>query len=422
MTTLLCALLILPATVRGDVIRCETHRKMEELHDRIDGVVVPKVVDAGTTFGLNVFRTLAEANREKKNLFISPLSITTALAMVYNGAGGKTKEEMERVLAVNGIAIEELNAAYSTLLRRLSSKDPNSIVSIANSVWVNEPVRIREQFRLVVEELYKAAVESRRFSDKTVQEINDWVAKKTKGMIQKIIDELRPDALVVLVNAIYFEGKWETSFKKDGTFERPFTMGDGSKKNHPLMHQSGMFSYAETDNVQMVSLPYKGGAVAMDIFLPKPSSSLESLERGLTIENYKNLVAPLKMTKRTYGTVAIPKFKAAYERELNKDLIGLGMPTAFSSEMADFSKLTDVPSFISKVIHKAVVEVAEEGTKAAAVTAIIIERSCVIMPPEDAFRMTVDRPFLFAIRDVKTGAILFMGSIYNPEKLVEGNN
>ena len=371
-----------------------------------------RLVSANAAFG---FRLYAEVLKESagKNVFISPSSVALALAMTYNGAVGETKQAMERALEIKGMNHAELNHAYAQLRQALESADAKVQLNIANSLWAKKGVTFNVDFIQRNKQFYDAQVTTLDFGDPSAPAtINSWVADKTKGKIDKIVDNVDPQSILFLINAIYFKGTWTIEFDKAKTKEETFTMGSGQQKRHPMMHQSGTYDYCEGKSFQAVSLPYGGGRASMYIFLPAQGTSLEQFQKELTAANWD---AWMKQFAKTKGEIAVPRFKVDYEIGLNDALKALGMGVAFDPGRADFSGIvqTSENAFISRVKHKTFAEVNEEGTEAAAVTSVEISVTSVGRPPK-TFRMIVDRPFFCAIRDNKTGTVLFLGSITDP--------
>lgn len=362
-----------------------------------------KLVSGYTDFGFNLYSALLKENKGK-NIFISPSSIALALSMTYNGAEGETKEAMAEAMALNGMTLEEVNKEGSILINFLMDTDQDVEIAIANSLWCNPSITFKEDFIERCEKNYFAKV-SNEF-DKDI--INGWIKENTGGKIENVIDEISPDAILYLINAIYFKGMWSEEFDKEQTGEMDFTLPDGTKKKHPLMFKDGDFNYYKGEKFQAMSLPYGDGRFSMYIFLPDEDSGLEEFQNNLNSENWQ---VWMDSFHESGGSVRLPRFKCEYKSILNDALKSIGMEIAFDGEKADFAGMTDTPAFISRVIHQTFVEVNEKGTEAAAVTVVEMAAGG---PPPERFYMEVNRPFFFAIRDEKTGSVLFMGSISDP--------
>lgn len=371
-----------------------------------------RLVSANTRFGLRLFAEVAKQGAGK-NILISPASVGLALAMTYVGAVGETKDAMARALETQGMTHPELNQAYAQLRAALESADPKVQLNIANSLWAKKGITFNPDFVQSNKQFYGAELTTLDFGDPSAPAtINSWVADKTKGKIGKIVDNIDPQSILFLINAIYFNGKWAAEFDKAKTNDDVFTTAAGQQKRHPMMHQSGKYRYYEGKDFQAVSLPYGAGRVSMYIFLPARSTSLVEFQKNLTAANWEAWMSGFVETK---GEIAVPRFKVEYEIGLNDALKALGMGIAFDPDRANFTGIgqTSGNAFISRVKHKTFAEVNEEGTEAAAVTSVEMSVTSV-MQPRKSFRMIVDHPFFCAIRDNKTGTVLFMGSIVDP--------
>lgn len=388
----------------------EPREEMEVVESEMEGVSVdPRLVSANTGFGLQLFSLLQQTSATE-NLLISPSSVSIALTMTYNGASGETQQAIAEALQIQGMSLEEVNQANAALNASLENADQVTL-SIANSLWGRDGFAFNPSFLQRNQTFYGAEIATLDFdSPQAPTRINDWVSQNTEGKIPTIIDQISPDAVLYLINAIYFKGNWTRPFNPDLTTDRPFYLLDGTEKSHPMMQQQGRLSYFETDQFQAVSLPYGDDRrLSMAIFLPKPDSNLEKFYTTLTPENWNTWMEQFRMQP---GTLQLPRFTFDYSTSLNDALSTLGMSIAFS-DRADFSSLSDTPTLISDVRHKTFIEVNEEGTEAAAATSVeIAPTSAPIHPP---FQMTVDRPFFFAIHDNQTKSVLFLGSVVAPE-------
>jgi serine protease inhibitor len=367
---------------------------------------------ASNAFGFDLFQQLRRQDANK-NVFFSPLSVTVALAMTYNGAAGETKNAMARALKIEGMSRGELNHASHDMLKDLKGSDPKIELAIANSLWARSGVRFNESFLADNRAFYSAEISTLDFSSpQAAATINRWVSDNTKGKISKIIDNIDPQKVMFLINAVYFKGQWQKRFEKTLTKEQPFHLPDGQKKPMPMMAQSGNYLYHRGDKFQAVSLPYGEGGVSLYLFLPDKGSSLDEFLKGLSFQKWEGWINNFNDTP---GDVKLPRFKLDYEETLNDSLKAVGMGVAFNPREADFSGIRpERDLFISEVKHKAVVEVNEEGTEAAAATSVGVTTTS-IREPRERFSFVADRPFLMAIRDSKTGAILFMGAVMEPK-------
>ncbi|MEH1944330.1 MAG: serpin family protein [Nostoc sp.] len=371
-----------------------------------------KIVESSNKFGFKLFSEVLKNDRAEKNVFISPSSVAIALAMTYNGASGSTQQAMAKTLELQGMNLAEINSSYAAALKQLlDNQDAKVQLSIANSLWANQDVSFAPDFLKRTQDFYQAKVSNLNFKDAAAPSIiNNWVKENTKGKIAKIVETIKPDQVLFLINAIYFKGNWSNEFDKSQTAQYPFYFTSGRRKQHPMMSQDGDYRYYESKQFQAVSLPYgKDGKVSFYIFLPKQNSNLKAFYQNLNVENWEKWMTQFKKQK---GFIRLPRFKTEYDITLNDALKTLGMGEAFSNK-ANFSGMGKNFA-ISEVKHKTFVEVNEEGTEAAAATSVGIVTTSFRDEPEP-FRMIVDRPFFCAIRDNQTGSLLFMGSIIEPQ-------
>jgi serpin B len=372
-----------------------------------------RLIAANTRFGFKLFSQILEQNGEPTNLMVSPTSVAIALAMTYNGASGTTQQAMAEALELEGMSLEEINQANAALELALENADPDVQLAIANSLWGKEGISFKPDFLQRNRDFYSAEVASLDFTNPSaIATINDWVSRNTQEKISEIIQEINPNVVLFLINATYFKGNWTTPFNLEWTNDRPFTLLDGSQKQHPTMTQSGNYDCLENDQFQAVSLPYgESERLSMYVFLPRESSSLGTFQQSLTAENWETWMSQFN---RCEGAIRLPRFKLEYEIKLNNVLEAIGMAIAFDDNQANFSGMSeDEQLSISRVQHKTFIEVNEEGTEAAAVTSVEIQTLSAPAPPP--FQMAVDRPFFYAIRDNQTGTVLFMGTVVEPE-------
>ena len=375
-------------------------------------VVNPKVTAANTKFSFKLFSEILKQNNSQnsQNIFISPTSVAIALAMTYNGAKGETQQAMAKTLELQGISLQEINSANAALIAAVQNADDKVQLNIANSLWAKQDINFNSDFLQTTEDFYKATVTNLDFSDPgAVNAINDWVRQSTNGKIDAIVQQINPDDVMFLINAIYFKGKWTKEFDPKQTTIGQFYLTTGEQKQHPLMSQSGKYSYYENKKFQAVSLPYgNDGRLSLYVFLPSDNSSLTAFYQALNAENWEKWITQFRNRQ---GSIRLPRFKINYDLTLNDALKALGMGAAFEPK-ADFSGIGDNLA-LSEVKHKTFVEVNEEGTEAAAATSVGITLTSA--PLEQPFQMSVNRPFFCAIRDNQTGTVLFMGSIVNPQ-------
>jgi len=330
--------------------------------------------------------------------------------MTYNGASGSTQKAMAKTLELQGISLPELNSGYASLNKLLQNPGENVQLTIANSLWVNQDVSLRPDFVQTTRDFYQAKVTNLDFQNVTaVNTINSWVQENTKGKIDKIVDNIEPNQALFLINAIYFNGKWSNAFDKSQTTPQTFYTASGQQKQHPMMSQTGEYRYYETPQFQSVSLPYgQDGKVSLYIFLPTKNSNLKAFSQNLNAENWEKWMPQFRNRE---GSIRLPRFQTDYDITLNDALKSLGMAEAFSNK-ANFSGIGDNLT-ISQVRHKTVIEVNEEGTEASAATSVGMVATS-LREPQQPFKMIVDRPFFYAIRDNQSKNILFMGAVVEP--------
>jgi serpin B len=362
-----------------------------------------------TGFAFDLFQQIIHEQPDA-NIFISPFSVSTVLQMIDNGAAGATKQEMERVLHTDDLPANALNAACKNLNQSLNSQT-NVTLELANAIWYKQGIPLKPGFVSVNKEFFQAELGAVDFDHPpSAQTINDWADKNTRGKIQQVVQwPFEPAIRVVLANAIYFKGKWETPFDPKETKPHAFHLAGGGEKPVPTMWRHGHFDYQQGDGFQAVRLPYAGGRLQMCLFLPDANSSLTKLLARFNTGSERNKMLTWFLDRE--GTLALPRFKLEYKVELNDSLQALGIKRAFHG--GDFSAMSDEPLEISEVKQKSYVEVNEEGTEAAAVT-VGIMRATAILKPQKPFEMIVDRPFFFVMEDIQTQSILFMGVVYDP--------
>jgi serpin B len=375
---------------------------------------VAKVAEGCNRFAFDLYARLKGA---EGNLFLSPYSISTALAMTSAGARGETAEQMAQVLFLpaSGAAV---HAAYGALQNDLNTAGAGGAfeLAVANRLWGQKGYEFLSDFLALVEKNYGAGLEQVDFAADTEgsrKTINAWVERQTRDKIKDLIKPGVLDAMtrLVLTNAIYFKGKWANEFDKKLTRDEDFFLTPEKKVTAPLMHQTKHFSYFDGGDFQVLGLPYQGDRLAMVVLLPKAKDGLAALEASLSAEKLAEWIG--KMRRREVQ-VALPRFKTTAEFGLKDTLVVMGMADAFDPAKADLSGMNGKRDlFISAVVHKAFVDVNEEGTEAAAATAVVTRAGNGGGPPP-VFR--ADHPFLFLIRDTRSGAILFLGRILDPTK------
>lgn len=363
-------------------------------------------------FAFKLFRELSRGEATS-NLFFSPSSVMLCLALVYELASGETGFEMAETLEIASLDQVGLESEIASLKSAFGAR-ANREVSFANSLWLGKHAQIASALAARLRELYDSELTSLDFAaPDAVSLINAWVNARTKGRISRIVSQLSPLAALVAVNAVYFKGRWEKPFEKELTQGAEFHTASGSISHLPMMSQTGSYSYHEDRHLQIVTLPYEGG-VSMIVVLPAAQSDLEGFRQNLTASRLESWTHKSKFQQ---GVVKLPRFKVDYEAELRDALTALGMHRAFDQDRAQFEHVhsDQPPVSLGRVLHRAVGDVNEEGTEAAAVTlAHVFCGSAMNQKPPKLFHMIVDRPFLMVIRDDKTQSVLFMGWINDP--------
>jgi len=370
------------------------------------------------TKGNNIFAVAlyGQLRHQSGNLFFSPESISTALAMAYAGARGSTASEMGKTLHFT-LPPDKLHPAMGALLRDLNANHDGYRLSVANALWAQQGYTFLDDFLNLLKSDYDAGLNQVDFKGATEAArltINQWVEQKTQDRIKDLLQPgaLRPDTRLVLTNAIYFKGDWETQFDKAQTRNEDFHLSPAQTATVPLMHRDGRFSYFDGGTFQVLEIPYKSKELSMIVFLPKDAGGLAALEQSLNGSDLQQWLSKLVSVPKVI--VTMPKFKMTRQFELGATLSAMGMPQAFHGN-ADFSGMTGHRDFaISEVIHKAYVDVNEEGTEAAAATAVTMRALAMRAPegPPPVFR--ADHPFVFMIRDNRSSSILFMGRLADP--------
>ncbi len=394
------------------IVSCEKQDNQNQEYKKINITkTTEQIIEADNQFGFDLFKRILANDDTNDNVFISPTSVALALGMAYNGADGETRTAMEETLRKNGLTAEEINQSYKSLIDALKQLDPKVLLEIANSIWYRNDVEILPDFINTNKTYYDAEVTSMVFNNAAKDIINAWVADKTHDKIKEVLEFIPGDAIMYIINAIYFKGIWKSAFEKEKTSDLPFYLKDGSTIQVPTMQQQDTFKYLSNELFSAVELPYGAGNFSMVVLLPEDDKTTDDLIAQLNPESWSEWMAQLSEKE---VVLHLPRFKFEYNKLLNDDLTDMGMGIAFSAG-ADFSKIDPTRGIvISKVIHKTFVEVKEEGTEAAAVTVIeFIETSIIDDGP---VYLHINRPFLFVIKEKETGAILFIGRVNNPLK------
>lgn len=365
-----------------------------------------------TRFAFRLFRELARSDATS-NVFFSPSSVMLCLALVHELASGETRRAMAQTLEIAGLDVAKLAIEIDRLKSAFRPRT-DAEVAFANSLWLSNHVRIPDELAARLRGLYESELAALDFGGPdSLSTINGWVNEKTRGKISRIVNQLSPLAALIAINAVYFKGLWMKPFRRELTHDGPFTNAAGKTKQLPMMRQGGDYLYYENEQLQMAVLPYKGD-LAMYVMLPAEGIDGSQFSQAVSSGSWESWLAH---SKRVEGSVQLPRFKVDYDAELKTPLSALGMESAFDQNRAEFELVhTDRPPvWIDRVIHRAMAEVNEEGTEAAAVTATTLAFMSMPRKPPRTFTMIVNRPFLAVIRDLATGTILFMGWIADPQ-------
>ncbi|MDR2916602.1 MAG: serpin family protein [Tannerella sp.] len=366
-------------------------------------------VETDNSFALDLFRTTYNSD-DKENVFVSPLSVSMALSMTLNGAKGATLEKMMYALRANKYSLDDINEYNKDLKEALINVDKSTSLTIANSIWYRNDVSVKNDFISVNKNHYNAEIKALDFgSPDAVKQINNWCAKQTNDKIQEIVEKIPKEALMYLINAVYFKGIWVSKFDKNKTTKEDFyTENNISTGKVNMMHQTGSFDYYSDEYCRYLKLPYGNNAFSMIVMLPNDNKTADDIVSNLDNERWNNAMD--YMSGKDVN-LSFPRFKTECEYKMQESILPeMGMITPFSPYSADFSGMFEnTNACISNVIHKTFVEVNEEGTEAAAVTSVEMIFTSVQGPV--IIDYTINKPFVFAIRENSTGVILFIGKI-----------
>jgi serpin B len=376
------------------------------------------IVSGNNQFAFDLFHQLR--NQSSSNLFYSPFSISTALAMTYAGASSRTAEQMRKTLYFGEGA--DFHNNYKKLIHQLiSEKDNEFKLRTANGLWAQADYPFHKSYLDLVLSAYNPELKNVDFSKEVEREnarldINHWVEKRTEDKIKNLLnpDDLSPDTKLVLVNAIYFYGAWNHPFLKQMSDEKSFFLSGEDKIVVPFMNDHSAYKFYEDAELKALEIPYQDNRASMVIFLPREKDGIKMLEKKFNYQYFNSVTASM-MNQEV--SVSIPKFKMEAKFNLEEKLSSMGMPDAFTPFVSDFSAMSPAADlYISKVIHQAFIKLDEAGTEAAAATAVIMMKETSARPIEIEKEFRADHPFLFVIRDNSTGSILFIGKLINPTK------
>jgi serine protease inhibitor len=365
------------------------------------------LVKSGNSFAFDIFREIMGKAGDTENIMMSPLSISYALSMTLNGANGATRDSMLKALRVSGITPAEINSSYKDLTWALLTVDKRVAISIANSVWTEKNFTVKKTFIDILTNFYDAESQQFDITDSSVPtRINNWISDKTNGLIKNMVDKLDNNTVMLLINAIYFKGKWKSEFDKDNTITTSFYKPSGTI-SVPTMKQKSDFKVYIGNGFKLGEFPYGQGNFVMDIILPDAQDGIAAILPNVTDASFSSWLNNLSAAK---VDLSLPRFKYGFKEELKDVLTDMGMGIAFSHS-ADLTNIADAGLQISKVTHQSFIETNEEGTEAAAATIVVIGTTSA---GPDSFTFNADHPFYYIIRETTTNTILFMGRVADP--------
>ncbi|UPK43677.1 serpin family protein [Paenibacillus pabuli] len=380
--------------------------------------IEPERVQAMNMMGLHILQQTGEKDQDDgSNLLISPYSIAAAMGMAYNGSVGETRREMAEVMGWSGLDMERVNASQAALQQLLTHPGKGIEIGIANSMWMKQGIPVEESYQTTVQQTYEAEIRTLNGQPaQAKEEINQWVKQHTEGMIPSLMQEPpNREALMILVNAIAFNGNWMDEFDPKYTTDDEFKPANGKAIPVRMMHQTKQFQYSENEDWQAVRLPYGEGQMHLLVVLPREGRTLDEVQQQL-LDDPKRLD---RDSEFSLVELSLPRFRAEYGMNLKETLQQMGMEMAFDPYAANFTGMIspgpNLQVYIGQVLHRAVMEVSEQGTVAAAAT--MVGMAAGSAPPTDRVKMEVNRPFMVAVVDKATDAWVFTGSIYHPEPL-----
>lgn len=395
------------------MVSCETGNGVKQTKALQFSPAEKQMVQHCNDFSFNLLAQAA-ANEQSENIILSPLSASMLLGMLMNGADGETLAQIREMLGFEDASIEDINDYYRQLIDVLPALDQHTLLNLANGIWVVERFPLQADFVQACKQSFDAEAKNvpTFVDDNVLADINRFAATHTNNRIKDIINRQMVDdnTVMALVNALYFKAKWQDKFQSSQTREQTFTTLLGNQIQTDFMHRTKEMRYSEGDDYQLVELPYKGGKYCADIILPAAGIDIRTFVASMDEQRWQEMTTYMENPE---VELALPKFSLKYNRRLNDDLQALGMIDAFSDITADFSRLSNTPSYLSLVHQYTFMQVDEEGTEAAAVTIGLGGEKSVV--PMEFRRFIADRPFLFVIRERDYGTILFTALIGHPE-------
>ncbi|MEM9831883.1 MAG: serpin family protein [Bacteroidota bacterium] len=371
------------------------------------------LVETSNSFAIDLFRSIHQ-EKSGENIFISPLSVDIALHMATNGATDETKAVMKETLGVADLSDDEVNGAAKSLTEQLLSMDQDVALAIANSIWFHDAFTLQSGFDQMIQEYYDGRIEGLDFSQpETKETINQWVEGQTQGKIKDLISQIKDTDVMFLINAVYFKANWQYQFDPAETREAPFYLDNGTTSSVPFMSNEGSkVKYNYEEGLQIIDVPYGNGQFSMVMLLPTDQNTVTDLMSGLTTDQ---LTSWLEQTDTLTTHLMMPKFKTEFKLNLSDVLKGMGMELPFTTDANFDGFFNEIPGeklYMDRVIHQSFIEVNEEGSEAAAATAVAIGVESINLERPDI--IVVNRPFAYFIREKHTGALLFAGTMMNP--------
>jgi len=373
-----------------------------------------QLINDNNAFGFEFFRKVNEYSPGNANLMVSPLSVSMALGMTRNGAMGTTLDGMNQALGFGSLTEQEINESYKYILETFTGLDPNVKLSIANSIWYRNTFTVEQPFITTNQQYFNASVAPLDFTNPaSAGTINSWVSEKTNKLIPRIIDAIPENAVMYLINAVYFKGQWKYKFEAANTKPKTFYLANNTQTEVNSMQQRATYPYLQRPGFRAVEMPYSQGNFTMTVILPDADKTVNDVISQLTLENWTSW--SLQFTD-TDIELQVPKFRYEYaEKQMKSILSAMGMSVAFDPDNADFSGInSDGGLYISDVKHKTFIETNEEGTEAAAITSVEVGTTSVGI--DEPVHMNIDRPFVYFIQEKSSGTILFIGTVMNPNE------
>lgn len=408
--------IVLALIIVSTMLSCEKNNQKKDDYKPVDLSEKQKqVVASSNEFGFEFFRRAIALSDNSVNMMVSPLSISMALGMTRNGAANATLDSMNKTLFVSGLSETEINEACKSIIETFTSLDPDVKMQIANSIWNRQGFEVNPDFLNTNKNYFDAEITSLDFSNpESVNTINSWVDDKTNHLIKKIVDQIPDEAVMYLINAIYFKGQWKYQFEPKDTKELDFLV-NGANVKVPTMRQKTNLRYFKNENFEAVEMPYNQGNFNCTVILPEAGKTIGDIAPELTLTNWTSWINEFLEYE---VTLEIPKFKYEYEEKNVKPVLkDMGMGNAFDDNLADFSRINpNYQLFISDIKHKTFIETNEEGTEAAAVTSVEVGTTSVNPDEPQPVLVQINRPFIYLITEKSSQTILFIGAVNDPTR------